>query len=1123
MPFLTMADATTTVRVSKIPLLAVATELLEFFETTVGENTVFACEISSYHKNWKSKGVGRVQFDNAEAAERAVSLSAAGKLIFQQAFVEVSPCLVDIIIRPIEPRNRVNGGILHVGFLSGKALFGALESWNHVTAEIMPERRRAVFSVVEGGQCYKMEIEFTDLIGVFECHLSKGEANGVLLQMKYGPRIYHKIKGPSIAPKFGADRYHVCKEDVEFLWVRTTDFSSLKSIGQSTHFCWELTDGFSASEIISNFHSYKEYGHLEVEPVKPFCSGSELVPIMYCMPHPILSYEILFQLNSLIHAQKLVATAVNLEFLNILSGLTEETANKVLLKLHKLKSTCYEPVQFVQHELYSIQKSKLSLDSYKSIPADRNLMSCHRVLITPSKVYFMGPEIETSNYVVQHFSAYASNFLRVSFVEEDWSKLPPGAISTRTGQGISSKTYRTQIFQRIHSILEKGIVIGAKRFEFLAFSASQLRANSIWMFAPTESLSAEKIRDWMGYFNKINCVSKFSARMGQLFSSSIQSFSVPAHDVQVIPDIEATIDGIKYCFSDGIGKISLSFAKQVAQKIGLNHTPSAFQIRYGGYKGVVSVDRTSFRKLSLRRSMLKFDSKNTMLCVTKWSESVPCFLNREIVSLLSTLGIKDGIFESMQREQMAILEEMLSNKEAALNVLEGMVGGDAKLALVKMLLHDYEPNLEPYLSMMLRAYREFQLSDIRTKCRIFVPKGRVLLGCLDEIGSLEYGQVYIRVSMTKAEQEASGQSQSFFKKVDACTAVVVGKVVVTKNPCLHPGDIRVLEAIWEPGLEEMGLVDCIMFPQKGLRPHPNECSGGDLDGDLYFVCWDHNLVPSNADTPMDYLGRLPRLLDHEVSLEEVHNFFIDYMINDTLGVISTAHLVHSDREPLKARSPKCLRLAMLQSMAVDFAKTGAPAEMPRVLKPKEYPDFLERGDRPVYSSPGILGKLYRATIGPSDMCSPVFIWSKDLAQMAYDPDLEVPGFEDFLEKAEKFKHQYIEKLTALMNYYEAEREDEIVTGNLRKRSHSLNRDKKKYGEMKDRILVAVKNLQKEVKEWFNKSCNIQEKPKMASAWYHVTYHPNYYGEENFLSFPWIMSDVLLNIKSLRGTTIRQNR
>ncbi|WP_284119448.1 RNA dependent RNA polymerase, partial [Klebsiella pneumoniae] len=65
--------------------------------------------------------------------------------------------------------------------------------------------------------------------------------------------------------------------------------------------------------------------------------------------------------------------------------------------------------------------------------------------------------------------------------------------------------------------------------------------------------------------------------MGQLFSSSRQTFEVSSYDVEVIPDIEVTTDGTKYVFSDGIGKISTRFARQIAQLIGLDpaYPPSA--------------------------------------------------------------------------------------------------------------------------------------------------------------------------------------------------------------------------------------------------------------------------------------------------------------------------------------------------------------------------------------------------------------------------------------------------------------------------------------------------------------------------------------------------------------------
>ena len=74
------------------------------------------------------------------------------------------------------------------------------------------------------------------------------------------------------------------------------------------------------------------------------------------------------------------------------------------------------------------------------------------------------------------------------------------------------------------------------------------------------------------------------------------------------------------------------------------------------------------------------------------------------------------------------------------------------------------------------------------------------------------------------------------------------------------GEVRPLKAVF---VESLGhLVNVLVFPApkdpwKRTRPHTNECSGSDLDGDRflssynnnhlkirrYFVCWDENLQP----------------------------------------------------------------------------------------------------------------------------------------------------------------------------------------------------------------------------------------------------------------------------------------
>ncbi|KAK4568483.1 hypothetical protein RGQ29_004046 [Quercus rubra] len=1105
-----------TVGVSNLPQTITAHDLRHFLESQLGSDSIFALEISTEHKQWKPRSFGRIQFTTLEAKSKAMSVT----LTFKSQTLRLSETTYDdIVLRPVNPKHRLDNCVLHVGFIAREGCMSVLDSWEGVRVWVMPERERVEFWVWQGGECYKLEIMFHDILETFRSHFADGDGDALVFKLKYGPRIYQKISGPDITSKFSADRYNFCKEDFDFRWVRTIDFSSKKSIGHSTSFCWEI-EGLTSSDFFTNFPHYREdMNDLILEDGEEFSSKSEIVPLVKYNSASNLAYEILFQLNSLVHTQK-ISLAAGTDLIEILSKKDVETALMVLQKLHKLNSTCFEPVSFVKTQFHVQERNRKNVppSSYNRLK-DQNVMSCHRALITPSKIYCLGPEFETSNYVVKNFATYASDFMRVTFVEEDWSKLPANAISTSVQRGIFAKPFRTGIYHRILTVLRDGIVIGAKRFQFLAFSASQLRSNSVWMFASNDKVKAEDIREWMGCFNKIRSVSKCAARMGQLFSSSMQTLEVPGQDVEIIPDIKVITDDIEYCFSDGIGKISQSFAWLVAQKCGLNKTPSAFQIRYGGFKGVVAVDRNSYRKLSLRKSMEKFESKNRMLNVTKWSDSMPCYLNREIITLLSTLGVKDEAFEAMQKEQLCLLGKMLTNREAAIKVLQILNGSDSRNILVKMLLQGYEPNQEPYLSMMLQAHYENLLSDLKSRCRIFVPKGRILIGCLDETGILKYGQVYVRITMTKAELQS--EDQSFFRKVDETTCIVVGKVVVTKNPCLHPGDIRVLEAIYEVELEEKGLVDCLIFPQKGQRPHPNECSGGDLDGDQFFISWDKNLIPCQTEAPMDYTGRRPRKMDHDVTLEEIQKFFVDYMINDTLGAISTAHLVHADRESDKARSQKCLELANLHSMAVDFAKTGAPAEMPRVLKPKEFPDFMERLDKPMYTSNSVLGKLYRAFLESAVQERPNLVWLEKFAKEAYDNDLEVDGFEAFLETAERHKDQYIEKMSTLMKYYDAESEDELLTGNLRKRAAYLQRDNRRYGDLRDRILLSVKRLQRDTKEWFEDCCKMHERQQMASAWYHVTYHPTYCREGlNYLSFPWIVGDYLLNIKNVNGRKVR---
>lgn len=72
----------------------------------------------------------------------------------------------------------------------------------------------------------------------------------------------------------------------------------------------------------------------------------------------------------------------------------------------------------------------------------------------------------------------------------------------------------THIYDRIKQILINGIAICDRKYEFLAFSSSQLREHSCWMFANmNDSIKADKIRQWMGDFHTVRPVAKLAARV----------------------------------------------------------------------------------------------------------------------------------------------------------------------------------------------------------------------------------------------------------------------------------------------------------------------------------------------------------------------------------------------------------------------------------------------------------------------------------------------------------------------------------------------------------------------------------------------------------------------------------
>ncbi|CAG8473389.1 2339_t:CDS:1 [Acaulospora colombiana] len=258
----------------------------------------------------------------------------------------------------------------------------------------------------------------------------------------------------------------------------------------------------------------------------------------------------------------------------------------------------------------------------------------------------------------------------------------------------------------------------------------------------------------------------------------------------------------------------------------------------------------------------------------------------------------------------------------------------------------------------------------------------------------------------------------------------------------------------------------------------------------------------------------PKVTPVEVTIDEVKRFFVNYILSDQLGQIANAHLAKADMAPNGAFHGQCIRLAQLHSEAVDFPKTGIPAEFPLGLRAERFPDFMEKVDKPTYESQKILGKLYRSIV--VDEFDPY-------TDISFDERLRVDGFEQYLEDARATKREYDAELRGLMNQFGVSSEYEVSSGFIVKPTVKIERKKPREVQksVADNIAVIKRQYKKKFEREFYGDGNVipPEKEKSmeakAFAWYYVSYHPNEMNDddpsERMISFPWTNWEILTKI------------
>ena len=487
----------------------------------------------------------------------------------------------------------------------------------------------------------------------------------------------------------------------------------------------------------------------------------------------------------------------------------------------------------------------------------------------------------------------------------------------------------TAPFDAVLKFLKNGIRFRYKdnspeeNFVFFGHSASQLRERTCVLYNEKQGSVAD-ILIHFGNFERIQDVAKRAARIGLLFSTATPACSIPDDQISVVPDVERD----KYNFTDGCGFISTECALRVTKKLNLQtlykdvkspEIPSVFQIRLKGCKGVLCHNPNVEQGIQIRPSMEKFtwnlDGPHFLGVVDKGFSRPNEFgsLNKQYIMLLSALGISDKVFLRKQEQYFRELQEITTSHEVAVKFL--CANEEFELAEKLIKTGDLDARTKVRLEQLRSRVREPQQSkpnplhktkkSAALKLKIPIEKSRNVYGVCDPSGQLKPKTVFFQPTVRGVPRILNDT-----------------RVVVAKNPCYHPGDIRVLRCT--DVLECRHLVDCIVFPTEGRRPHSDEIAGSDLDGDKYFVCWDEELVPKKEQEPCQYPAAKPFKRSNPTR-DDFVNYFAKYS-NVVVSKLDTLFDKWADTEGIN--SSECKIVAALFSRAIDAAKTGERVKIP---------------------------------------------------------------------------------------------------------------------------------------------------------------------------------------------------
>ncbi|XP_054164683.1 uncharacterized protein LOC128962330 [Oppia nitens] len=817
------------------------------------------------------------------------------------------------------------------------------------------------------------------------------------------------------------------------------------------------------------------------------------------------------------------------QFVDLVRQLTEINVTAVEYSLNELQKKVennlhLNPMEdFVEH--FQWFNTKKNTDKW----SNRSVILIRRCILTPTRLLLLPAlPLQESRLLRTCDPEY---MVRIIIKDENLQSLAFTACKTSLPEA-------HPVIQRINAFLRQviteqlidGIEIAGRRYEVLGASTSQLRDNGLVLYARDgQQRDASAICRSIGDIQQLRNSGKFIARIGQSMSQSM-GFLAGVDCVEFIDDITGGIHdrtGDPYTFSDGVGQISREMAAEICKTLNISHEVSTFQIRYAGCKGIVVVNpKLAGKKILMRPSMRKFESDSQDLDLLKYGEPRALYLNRPLISILYHMGVTtDRFLKLLFRRQKQFVDAFTTNQKALQLIKDYTL---LKLDYSQLSKSGIDILNEPFfLSIIESIIRKVSL-DLRNKARILVPydQGRVMFGVLDETQTLEYGQVFVQYSDHRVSSGGGGCGAGTAGQTTITKRVLTGEILVTKYPCMHPGDCRKLIAVDVPELHH--IVDSIVFPARGERPHADEMAGSDLDGDEFSVCWFQDMIfPRKNYAPMSFPSGQAEDLGRPVTTRDILGFYERFISNNQVGLIASSHLVWADHYQSGIFSDICFNLDYRYAVALDYAKTGINARLKNTQKPNRYPDFMQKyNEKPSYESNKALGRLYQKNCFFHDIISRFSRQSYDSNNnnnnnnVDINPLLVHENADHYIPEARHMFDQYVNTVDELMDRFGIESEAALLSATFTKTVKYLS-TQNDSNDTHDLVSSVINKLFADFRRQFESMTtddDDEHRLAKASAWYQISHRLN--NESNassclsrkYYGFPWICDKYLAKLK-----------